>query len=143
MAARSRQATRGTRLTASSHHLTSHLAPHSANDKRYDMDLRDSRELALQRLSRFCRAGFVSVTDFRHDPLRIFAAHECAALVDPSMATKMTVGGVAGSCSLCACACVAAGCGDVPSRTVWRSVAALPPRCVNVAAAAGAIQPVR
>lgn len=55
------------------------------------MDLRDSRELALQRLSRFCRSGFVSVTDFRHDPLRIFAAHECAAMVDPSMATKMTV----------------------------------------------------
>lgn len=58
---------------------------------RYDMDLRDSRELALQRLSRFCRSGFVSVTDFRHDPLRIFAAHECAAIIDPSMATKMTV----------------------------------------------------
>jgi len=55
------------------------------------MDLRDSRELALQRLSRFCRSGFVSITDFRHDPLRIFAAHECAAIVDPSMATKMTV----------------------------------------------------
>lgn len=32
---------------------------------RYDLDLRDSRELALQRLSRFCRSGFVSVTDFR------------------------------------------------------------------------------
>jgi hypothetical protein len=65
--------------------------------KQYDMDLRDSRELALQRLARFCRSGFVSVTDFRHAPLRIFAAHECAALVDPSMATKMTVGVVEGS----------------------------------------------
>lgn len=64
-----------------------------APSHRYDLDLRDSRELALQRLSRFCRSGFVSVTDFRHDPLRIFAAHECAAIIDPSMATKMTVGG--------------------------------------------------
>ena len=53
------------------------------------MDLRDERELALQRLSKFCRAGFVSVTDFRHDPRRIFAAHELAALIDPSMATKV------------------------------------------------------
>lgn len=67
---------------------------HSPSHIRYDLDLRDSRELALQRLSRFCRSGFVSVTDFRHDPLRIFAAHECAALIDPSMATKMTVGWV-------------------------------------------------
>jgi hypothetical protein len=55
------------------------------------MDLRYSRELALQRLEKFCRAGFVSVTDFRLSPLKIFAAHEVAALVDPSMATKMTV----------------------------------------------------
>jgi len=32
---------------------------------RYDIDLRDDRELALRRLTSFCRAGFVSVTDFR------------------------------------------------------------------------------
>lgn len=67
---------------------------------RYDLDLRDSRELALQRLARFCRSGFVSVTDFRHDPLRIFAAHECAAIIDPSMATKMTVSMRAAQCCL-------------------------------------------
>jgi len=58
---------------------------------RYDMDLRDERELALQRLTKFCQSGFVSVTDFRHNPLRIFAAHEIAAFMEPSMATKMTV----------------------------------------------------
>lgn len=58
---------------------------------RYDIDLRDDRELALARLERFCRAGFISVGDFAVDPRRIFAAHEVAALVDPSMATKMTV----------------------------------------------------
>mmetsp|Transcript_3167 Transcript_3167/g.6936 ORF Transcript_3167/g.6936 Transcript_3167/m.6936 type:complete len:665 (+) Transcript_3167:191-2185(+) len=57
----------------------------------YDMDLRDERELALQRLKGLCHAGLYSVTDFRHNPLRIFAAHECAAFCDPSMATKMTV----------------------------------------------------
>lgn len=58
---------------------------------RYDIDLREERELALERLKRICQAGFVSVTDFRHNPLRIFAAHEIAAFCDPSMATKMTV----------------------------------------------------
>lgn len=58
---------------------------------RYDVDLREERELALERLKRICQAGFLSVTDFRHNPLRIFAAHEIAAFCDPSMATKMTV----------------------------------------------------
>ncbi|GIL42328.1 hypothetical protein Vafri_343 [Volvox africanus] len=57
----------------------------------YDISLRDERELALQRLKRVCRAGFISVSDFRTNPFRIFAAHEVAALCDPSMGTKMTV----------------------------------------------------
>jgi len=58
---------------------------------RYDMDLRDERELALARLRGICDAGFVSVEWFRTNPLAIFAAHEIAAFCDPSMATKMTV----------------------------------------------------
>ncbi|MEW5298053.1 MAG: hypothetical protein WDW36_001215 [Sanguina aurantia] len=58
---------------------------------RYDIDLRDERELALQRLKRICQSSFVSVTDFRHNPLRVFAAHEVAAYCDPSMSIKMTV----------------------------------------------------
>ena len=29
--------------------------------------------------------------DFRNNPLRIFAAHELASIIDPAMATKMTV----------------------------------------------------
>lgn len=33
--------------------------------RRYDIDLRDERELALQRLKRICQSSFVSVTDFR------------------------------------------------------------------------------
>ncbi|KXZ48318.1 hypothetical protein GPECTOR_29g92 [Gonium pectorale] len=57
----------------------------------YDISLADERELALQRLKRVCRAGFISVSDFRTNPFRIFAAHEVAALADPSMGTKMTV----------------------------------------------------
>jgi len=37
------------------------------------------------------QGGFISVTDFWHNPLRIFAAHEISAVIDPAMATKMTV----------------------------------------------------
>ena len=32
-----------------------------------------------------------SVLDFWNNPLRIFAAHELAAIIDPAMTTKMTV----------------------------------------------------
>jgi hypothetical protein len=42
------------------------MAPiHACVCRRYDIDLRDDRELAYQRLKKFCMAGFVSVTDFR------------------------------------------------------------------------------
>jgi len=73
------------------HRMKAFFSADSLYIPRYDIDLRDDRELAYQRLSKFCRAGFVSVADFAADPRRIFAAHEVAALVDPSMATKMTV----------------------------------------------------
>lgn len=33
--------------------------------RRYDMDLREERELAFQRLLRICQSGLVSITDFR------------------------------------------------------------------------------
>ena len=33
--------------------------------RRYDIDLREERELALQRLSRLCHSGLFSITDFR------------------------------------------------------------------------------
>lgn len=36
----------------------------------YDMDLRDERELAYQRLLRICHAGFLSIWDFRCDSRR-------------------------------------------------------------------------
>jgi acyl-CoA oxidase len=58
---------------------------------RYNIPLAEEREVALKRLKLICDAGFISVLDFRNNPLRIFAAHELAAIIDPAMTTKMTV----------------------------------------------------
>lgn len=58
---------------------------------RWNISLEEERELALERLKRLCLSKAFSIKDFRTNPLRIFAAHECAALADVSMATKMTV----------------------------------------------------
>jgi len=58
---------------------------------KYDISLEEERDIALQRLQRICDAGFISVTDFWYNPLRIFAAHEISAVIDPAMTTKMTV----------------------------------------------------
>uniref|UniRef100_H2YL24 Uncharacterized protein n=1 Tax=Ciona savignyi TaxID=51511 RepID=H2YL24_CIOSA len=58
---------------------------------RYDIPLAEERDVALQRLKRICDGGFISVLDFNDNPLRIFAAHELAAIIDPAMSTKMTV----------------------------------------------------
>mgnify|MGYP001795582734 CR=1 FL=1 len=58
---------------------------------RYNISLDEERELALKRLKKLCDQGFISVMDFKQNPLWIFAAHEMAAVVDAAMATKMTV----------------------------------------------------
>jgi len=58
---------------------------------KYNIPLAEERDIALQRLQRICDNGFISVLDFRDNPLRIFAAHELAAIIDPAMTTKMTV----------------------------------------------------
>ena len=58
---------------------------------RYNISLEEERELALRRLQRICDNDFISVLDFNTNPLRIFAAHELAAIIDPAMTTKMTV----------------------------------------------------
>ncbi len=50
---------------------------------RYNIRLEDERELALKRLKAICDGHFISVLDFWNNPLRIFAAHELAAVVDP------------------------------------------------------------
>lgn len=57
---------------------------------RYDISLEAKRELALQRLRRLAHEGFISVMDFEKNPLRVFAAHEIAGMIDGSMGTKMT-----------------------------------------------------
>jgi len=73
---------------------------------KYDIRLPQERELALTRLKAICDKKFISVLDFWQvctyfllavppwpilEPLRIFAAHELSAIVDPAMTTKMTV----------------------------------------------------
>jgi hypothetical protein len=57
---------------------------------RYNLSLEEERELALKRLQAICDRGFISVLDFKNNPLKIFAAHELA-VIDPAMGTKMTV----------------------------------------------------
>lgn len=58
---------------------------------KYNIALRDERDMSLLRLKRICHGGFISVLDFRDNPLRIFAAHELASIIDPAMTVKMTV----------------------------------------------------
>lgn len=58
---------------------------------RWNISLEEERRLALERLRLLFSSGNFSITDFVSNPLRIFAAHEVAALSDVSMATKMTV----------------------------------------------------
>ena len=58
---------------------------------KYNIPLHEERELALARLQNICNHDFISVLDFRHNPLRIFAAHELASIIDPAMTVKMTV----------------------------------------------------
>ena len=58
---------------------------------RYNMSLDQEREIALKRLKSICENGFISVMDFKNNPLKIFAAHELAICLDPAMGTKMTV----------------------------------------------------
>merc|ERR1719419_2199779 len=58
---------------------------------RYNISLEEERDLALRRLQRICDNKFISVLDFWNNPLRVFAAHELAAIIDPAMTTKMTV----------------------------------------------------
>jgi len=58
---------------------------------KYNISLEEERDVALERLQKICDKGFISVLDFKNNPLKIFAAHELASIVDPAMSTKMTV----------------------------------------------------
>jgi len=57
----------------------------------YDQSLPQERQSALVRLKKVCDEGFISVLDFIHNPLWVFAAHEYASVIDGAMATKLTV----------------------------------------------------
>lgn len=58
---------------------------------KYNISVAEERELALKRLQAMCDNHYISVLDFNNNPLRVFAAHELAVIVDPAMTTKMTV----------------------------------------------------
>jgi len=58
---------------------------------RYNIPLEQERQQTYDRLNKVCKNGFISVQDFIDNPNWIFAAHEIAAVIDPDMATKMTV----------------------------------------------------
>lgn len=58
---------------------------------KYNISIDEERDLALKRLQALCDNNFISVLDFKNNPLKIFAAHELAVIVDPAMTTKMTV----------------------------------------------------
>uniref|UniRef100_A0A6A7G111 Acyl-coenzyme A oxidase n=1 Tax=Hirondellea gigas TaxID=1518452 RepID=A0A6A7G111_9CRUS len=58
---------------------------------RFNISLREERQLALDRLRKICDARLFSVKDFRNNPRNIFAAHEVGGLADGSVGTKMTV----------------------------------------------------
>ena len=58
---------------------------------RYNIPLAEEREVALRTLQKICDEGCLSVLDFHSNPRRILAAHEMASIIDPAMATKMTV----------------------------------------------------
>ena len=83
-------------LDHDSHEFRAEVKEFMASDPlfapRMDVDLRDERELAQERLRRLCRAKFISVKDFLTNPHRVFAAHEVGGLIgDGAMGTKMTV----------------------------------------------------
>ena len=71
--------------------MISYLSQNELFTPKYNIPLSEERELALQRLKAICDNKFISVFNFNNDPLKIFAAHEIAAIVDSSMTTKMTV----------------------------------------------------
>lgn len=58
---------------------------------RYNISLDEERDLAYQRLKSICDNKLISVLDFKENPHRIFSVHEAVAMMDGSVATKMTV----------------------------------------------------
>ncbi|KAF9910842.1 hypothetical protein EC991_005305 [Linnemannia zychae] len=82
-------------LANDNHTLRTTMQAFAANDPifipRYNLPLHTTRRLAHHRLAHLASQNFFSVFDFESNPLKIFAAHEVAGMIDQSMATKMTV----------------------------------------------------
>lgn len=57
----------------------------------YDLSLAEFRELTLQRIVTFARAGFFSIRNYTDNPRQFMAALECLAYADFSMAIKSGV----------------------------------------------------
>lgn len=58
---------------------------------KYNISLKEERDLAYDRLKKICDSKIISVSDFKSNPSNIFTAHEIAGCCDGSMATKLTV----------------------------------------------------
>ncbi|XP_013379975.1 acyl-coenzyme A oxidase, peroxisomal isoform X1 [Lingula anatina] len=82
-------------LDHDNHEMRKKFREYLSNDPdiipQYNIPLEEEREKALKILQRICDLQFISVLDFKNNPLRIFAAHELVAIIDPATATKMTV----------------------------------------------------
>jgi acyl-CoA oxidase len=58
---------------------------------RYDLTLKEERQVAYDRLNLTCQNGLMYVHWFKKEPTKIFTAHEMMGFADGSTATKMTV----------------------------------------------------
>ncbi|MBI2603675.1 MAG: acyl-CoA dehydrogenase family protein [Deltaproteobacteria bacterium] len=58
---------------------------------RFELSLKEQRNLAFTRLQKLFRSGMVDLHDFETDHRRIFALHDICGLIDGSLATKLTV----------------------------------------------------
>mmetsp|Transcript_34441 Transcript_34441/g.60402 ORF Transcript_34441/g.60402 Transcript_34441/m.60402 type:complete len:606 (-) Transcript_34441:24-1841(-) len=58
---------------------------------RYDISLAEDRELTRERLIRVASKQFLSPSDYKDDPCKIFAIHQCISLVDPALLCAYTI----------------------------------------------------
>ena len=56
---------------------------------RFDISLNQERQDALEKLQSIANNKFISVYDFKNNPLNILAVHEMVGMVDGSTATKL------------------------------------------------------
>ncbi|VVU95366.1 Acyl-CoA oxidase [seawater metagenome] len=58
---------------------------------RYNLSLKEERDIAYDRIKKVCDQKLVSVRDFDSNPKNIFATHELLGMADGSLCTKFTV----------------------------------------------------